>query len=77
MAYGFNPFTGNFDDLGPPPLGTSTNPFPITGYYMTDSNGVKWIVTVNTSGVLVTTQVSTVTMVGPWLSLGLTNIQHS
>jgi len=29
--------------------------FPVTGYLMTDSNGVKWRVTVGTSGNLTTT----------------------
>lgn len=61
-------------DLG---YGTVDNPFPSTGFYMYDTTGALWLVTIDATGHLITTAVTTVTMVGPWLSLGLTNIQHS
>lgn len=46
MAYTFNPFTGNFDDQGPAPLGTSTNPFPASGEYQYDETGTKLFIRV-------------------------------
>lgn len=45
----FNPFTSNFDAY--------TNAFGETGIYLTDSDGVKWQLQVDTAGVLYTTQV--------------------
>lgn len=43
----FNPFTSNFDAY--------TNAFGETGIYLTDSDGVKWQLQVDTAGVLYTT----------------------
>ena len=44
--------------------------FPVTGFVMRDSNNLRWRVTVNTEGALVTTAiVSTGEMGTPWLFL--------
>lgn len=49
----------------------SGNYYPVTGSF--DSNG-NFVLNTSGSGVSSTPAVS---MVGPWLSLGLTNIEHS
>lgn len=46
--------------------------FPANGYIMTDSGGVQWRVTVDTTGHLVTTKITAGASV--WLSLGLANM---
>lgn len=54
--------------------------YPVTGFIITDSDSILWRVTILTTGVLLTEVVGAgggVTMVGPWLSLGFTNIEHS
>lgn len=47
----FNPFTSNFDIF--------ENNFGTEGIYLTDADGVQWQLTVDTAGVLVTTEVIT------------------
>ena len=41
--------------------------FPVLGYVMRDSNGVRWKVTIGTDGAIVTTPVATTPMGTPWL----------
>lgn len=55
MPYTFNPFIGNFDDQGPLPFGTAANPFPATGFYINDTSGARWLITLDTSGHFVAT----------------------
>lgn len=41
--------------------------YPLTGYVMKDSNNVRWRVTVNTDGSLVTTAIVAGAQASPWL----------
>lgn len=70
----YDPYLGSIRmaDTG---YGTLANPFPATGLYWYDTTGALWLVTIDATGHLVTTSVPA--MIGPWLSLGLTNIQHT
>lgn len=45
MAYTLNPFTGNFDFW--------SNDFGTGGFYMTDPDGVRWLITIDTAGAFV------------------------
>lgn len=65
MAYTFNPFTGQLDFW--------TNIFGQNGIVLTDSNGVQWRVTVDTTGHLVTTQLATAAGTPIGLLLALTH----
>ena len=80
MPLKFNPTTGQLDltdsssvsgDYLPLAGGTLTGDltYPATGYIMTDTNGVKWRVTVGTDGTLTTNPVATTPLGSPWLFL--------
>lgn len=73
MAFKFNPLTGELDltGTGTPALGTSTNPYPTTGWYAYNVSGTLYQITINSSGVLVTTAVSSGSGPNPftWLNL--------
>lgn len=43
--------------------------FPATGFLMTDSNGIKWRVTIGTDGAIVTTAILGTEIGTPWLFL--------
>jgi hypothetical protein len=49
MAVIFDPVLGKLrtKDVG---LGTLSNPFPETGFYMYDTSGGEWLVTLNPAG---------------------------
>lgn len=54
----YNPFTQNFDyiqDNANSEIGSVNNPFPSTGFYMYDTDGNLWIVTIDNTGQLTTT----------------------
>lgn len=59
MAVVFNPFIGDFDYVGQAPFGTLGHPFPATGFYMYDTAGILYLVTIDhATGALTTAVVS-------------------
>ena len=53
----FSENTGAYQQLGGATPGTITNPIPSSGQYWLDTSGSKWLITLNTSGVFVSTLV--------------------
>lgn len=74
MALVFNPFTGRLDYTGAGITasgGTFTGDvtFPVTGFIMVDSDGVRWRITIDTLGSLVSTVIASSSTIGSPMGL--------
>lgn len=75
MSFKFNPLPRPFDLSGgsylPLSGGTITGDvtYPKTGMILTDANGLRWRLTVDTTGALTTTAIVEGTIGSPWLFL--------